>query len=89
MSKRQSRRRLLKAATAVPVIYTLPIGASVAASSTCINKPDNFEELTGEEKQFINENSLNIGDPIGENYVIYDNNQKVKESCWSSLNPGA
>lgn len=87
--KHQTRRRLLKAAAAAPTIYTLPAGAKVASSSTCIDKPDNFEKLTSDEKKQIKEQGLEIGDNFGDNYVIYSNTQKVKESCWSSLNPGA
>ncbi|MBK1704665.1 hypothetical protein [Halochromatium glycolicum] len=87
MSKRQSRRRLLKAATAVPVIYTLPIGASVAASSTCIDKEDNFKPLTDEQKQDFADGKLSRGQELDHNYVVFDGNDKVKGSCWCSINP--
>jgi hypothetical protein len=90
MTKRQSRRLLLRAAAATPIIYTLPVGATVATSSTCFDKPDNFEQLSDEQKDQFNEGELQPGDELGHGYVVYsDGVQKVKESCWSSLNPGA
>ncbi|WP_201245170.1 hypothetical protein [Halochromatium salexigens] len=42
----EARRRLLKAATVAPIIYTLPSGAALAASSTtCLGDSENI--ITG------------------------------------------
>ncbi|MCG5517323.1 MULTISPECIES: hypothetical protein [unclassified Ectothiorhodospira] len=49
-SHQTSRRRLLKAATVAPIIYTLPSGGALAAtSSSCLNDSDNI--ITGVTKQ--------------------------------------
>lgn len=46
----EARRRLLKAATVAPIIYTLPSGAALAANSaTCLGNNENI--ITGIEKQ--------------------------------------
>lgn len=89
MTKRQSRRLLLRAAAATPFIYTLPVGATVATASTCFDKTDNFEPLSEEQQEQFDNGELNPGDELDQTYVVYNSTQKVKASCWSSLNPGA
>ena len=94
----EQRRRLLKAASAAPVIFTLPVGSSVAAGSVQCELMNNT--ITGTTEKF---GTLNIGDSVQatnpdtglqQDYVvehIYDNGNYnlVTGSCWSSLNPSA
>ena len=84
-TQQRTRRALLKASAAAPVIYTLPIGAGVAASSTCIDKEDNFEVLTVDEIERIRTENLQRGSKLDDVYVVYDDDEKVKASCWSSI----
>ena len=91
----EQRRRLLKAASAAPVIFTLPVGSSVAARSvqcelmdnTITGTPDDFgENLTrGTSVQAINPDTR-----VSQEYVveyIYDdgNYNLVTGSCWTSI----
>jgi hypothetical protein len=51
---REARRRLLKAATVAPIIYTLPSGAALAASSaTCLGNTDNIITSVTKETQEV------------------------------------
>ena len=43
----EQRRRLLKAASAAPVIFTLPVGSSVAAGSVRCDAPDMNNTIEG------------------------------------------
>ena len=87
----EQRRRLLKAASAAPVIFTLPVGQRVAAQSIhctvqVISAAD-FEALPQESPDFYTESQKDytfIGnDPRtnpGEDYV-------KNHSCWASIGP--
>ena len=86
----EQRRRLLKAASAAPVIFTLPVGSSVAAGSVYCADPDmgNTITVSGE---------YNVGQTVTienqEYYVEYKRDDGdydlITSSCWSSLNPSA
>ena len=83
----EQRRRLLKAASAAPVIFTLPVGSSVAAGSV---QCDLIEGNTR-----IESGNYTLGDTVTisdqKYYVAYelpnDNYELVTSSCWTSLNP--
>lgn len=89
-SRQQSRRALLRAAAAAPVIYTLPSGAALANTSTCLNKPDNFRELTTEEQDLVADGSITEGDTLESGFEYRPNDlyggDAIKASCWASLN---
>ena len=81
----EQRRRLLKAASAAPVIFTLPVGQRVAAQSIhCevqqIISTKQYNELDSQELQ---DDYIYIGDdPLameGEDYV------NKHDSCWASI----
>ncbi|NBC49785.1 MAG: hypothetical protein GVY22_17785 [Gammaproteobacteria bacterium] len=96
-AKRKSRRALLKAASAAPIIYTLPSGVASANASTCEVKDDNFRkfsELNPDDKQAINKDEVSAGDSLSDGFLyqpdtLYgpENAVAVKGSCWCSLNP--
>ena len=74
----EQRRRLLKAASAAPVIFTLPVGQRVAAQSIhCevqrIISTKQYNELDSQELQ--------------DDYIFIDNDEYVNkhDSCWASI----
>ncbi|MFP4601546.1 MAG: hypothetical protein ACLFNA_01295 [Halochromatium sp.] len=91
-SHQASRRRLLKAAAVAPVIYTLPNGSALAATSaTCLGNNDNIitgvtEEMEEAEScdnegncQFINEPTGNLKAPDGRVFTSTGNTVDSKE----------
>ena len=85
----EQRRRLLKAASAAPVIFTLPVGSSVAAGSV------QCDLIVGNTR--IESGNYTLGDTVTiseqKYYVAYElpngDYELVTSSCWSSLNPSA
>lgn len=90
VSQQQSRRALLRAAVAAPVIYTLPSGAALANTSTCESKADNFRPLTEDELQGVTDGTITEGSSLGDDFEYWPNNgtysgDAIKASCWASL----
>lgn len=98
-SHQTSRRRLLKAATVAPIIYTLPSGGALAASSTtCLGDTDNIiTSVTKEEETGNLEADGQVFTPAGtdndneyhndgKNYIYDGNETLVAGSCWNSIN---
>ena len=85
----EQRRRLLKAASAAPVIFTLPVGSSVAARSVmCENHDGNVKTVSTGNDENIDNGSLDNGSiqdskgnwytPHSDDYVyIHDGQQYV------------
>lgn len=94
----EQRRRLLKAASAAPVIFTLPVGSALAAGSvSCTadgmgNTIDTGVEIRGQ-NVFLNDEKLgNVNESFdigSETYVVDDRGnldpRLVTGSCWTSL----
>lgn len=94
-----ARRRLLKAATVAPVIYTLPTGGALAAtSSTCREDSvvavseqtdengDPTGNLVGGGKTFTPGGDSVTFYSGGESYTLEGDNVLVATSCWDSIN---
>ena len=73
----EQRRRLLKAASAAPVIFTLPVGGRVAAQSIHCTV-----------QQIITTETYNDLDPESQgDYELISNGEYVNryDSCWGSI----
>ena len=65
----EQRRRLLKAASAAPVIFTLPVGSSVAARSVQCDAPD-MDMVNTIELESIDEQNDTVTGTDGTTYNI-------------------
>ena len=92
----EQRRRLLKAASAAPVIFTLPVGSSVAARSVmCEEHTGNLETVATKDNGTItdvNNNSYTLvdgyvytRDGTTQEYVLTEYNELITKSCWGSM----
>ena len=79
----EQRRRLLKAASAAPVIFTLPVGRPVAAQSIwCTLTQENI--ITNDQYNDLPESDKsNYADISNDGYV------NRQDSCWNSLGSNA
>jgi hypothetical protein len=91
---RTSRRRLLKAGAAVPVVYTLSSGSALAAmSQACDLKDGNVRRISEQLGDNIVVDGVNytvVDGSVtinGQTFVV-DGNELITQSCWSSLVPG-
>jgi len=89
-NRQQSRRALLRAAAVAPVIYTLPSGAAVTNTSTCVYKEeDNFRTLTQDELDGVAAGTITEGTPLEGGFEYRPNEifagDAIKASCWTSL----
>lgn len=95
----QKRRRLLKAATMAPAIYTLPVGAATAASSVNCHVDDQFEvtrndegdvNLGGETFELTTDEDGQSVLTDGDSVYVYEGDEEggtlTTRSCWNSLN---
>ena len=95
----EQRRRLLKAASAAPIIFTLPVGSSVAAGSVFCADPemgntiDNIQIIAngtkvkiGSQNYDVTNGTVQVGEQV---YVIDDLGnlppRLVTHSCWNSV----
>lgn len=97
---RTSRRRLLKAGAAAPVVYTLASGSALAAMSQgCDLKPGNLLMVRQKNKNHVwvggtgnqHKHRINADGTVtinGQTFVL-DGNELITQSCWSSLTPGS